>query len=56
MDSNGANATSPWRTLPVDDVLVALSSSQDGLSSAEALARRQTYGPNRLFILAQAAK
>jgi P-type Ca2+ transporter type 2C len=35
-------------TLPVADVLTELSSSPEGLSSAEAAARLQSHGPNRL--------
>jgi Ca2+-transporting ATPase len=37
-----------WHTLPVDAVLARLASGPDGLTGAEAAARRARYGPNEL--------
>ncbi len=40
--------TSPWHTLPAEDVCYLLQSSPAGLSSAEADQRLAQYGPNEL--------
>src|SRR5690606_1307134 len=40
--------TAPWHTQPVDTVLSDLQASADGLSSAEAQARIDEFGPNEL--------
>ncbi len=37
-----------WHAMEADDVLAAFNSSQDGLTSAEAQARLERYGPNTL--------
>jgi len=41
-------STSPWHTLPAEDVCYLLQSSPAGLSSAEAEQRLAQYGPNEL--------
>jgi magnesium-transporting ATPase (P-type) len=41
-------ADTPWHALPSDDVLHHWQSSARGLGSAQAQARRERYGPNRL--------
>jgi tRNA-N(6)-(isopentenyl)adenosine-37 thiotransferase enzyme MiaB len=41
-------ADTPWHALPSDDVLHQWQSSARGLGSAQAQARRERYGPNRL--------
>jgi len=41
-------STSPWHTLPAEDVCYLLQSSPAGLSSAEAARRLAQYGPNEL--------
>ncbi|MDO8840331.1 MAG: cation-transporting P-type ATPase [Parvibaculum sp.] len=53
---NVAPATAPsetdarpdWAALPIDDIAAQLTSSADGLSAAEAAARLERFGPNRL--------
>lgn len=43
-----ADDTVPWHALPADEVLRRLSADAQGLSSAEAAARREYHGDNRL--------
>lgn len=43
-----ADDTVPWHALPADEVLHRLGADARGLSSAEATARRQRHGDNRL--------
>ncbi len=41
-------APSSWHVLPPRDLLAALASTENGLTAAEARARRERHGPNRL--------
>ena len=51
IDSTGvATTATPWHSLSTDAVFTELSSSQDGLDSAEAAERLRSAGPNELAV------
>ena len=47
-DARSDAGAPPWHARPVEEVLAALDSPDGGLSSAEARARLERHGPNRL--------